>query len=52
MEKQNLYTVDIPAEHNKNPEAELLLFAKTHAYLTSFLSEGLILRKKLGPINS
>lgn len=23
MEKQNLYTVDTPAEGNKNPEAEL-----------------------------
>jgi len=42
----------MPAESNKNPEAELLLFAKAHAYLTSLLSEGLILRKKFDPINS
>lgn len=52
MEKQNLYAVDIWAEGNKNAEAELLLFAKAHAYLTSLLSESLILRKKLGSINS
>lgn len=52
MEKQNLYAVATPAEGNKNPEAELLLFAKAHAYLTSFLSEDLILRKKFAPINS
>lgn len=51
MEKQNLHILDIPAGGNENPEAELLS-AKARAYLTSLLSEGLILRKKLGPTNS